>query len=349
MSRKCPMVPSHSARLGSTITTQSWVTKGIPRVTAHTLGPDQQVQLAYIAQRHFVQGRTRIEIAEETGLSRFKVGRLLEEAIEHGIVKFEIASPPGINLALSVELQKHYGLQHSLVVEVATEEPGDIQDRLGQAGARLLEEILTEDDVLGLTSGRTIGALARALQELPHCDVVQLAGVAGAIQETGIEVMRRVSSVARVQPWAVYSPLVVSDAESARAILRQHDTKRTFEQYRRVSVAVVAVGSWKPEDSQMIHNPALTTADRDQLLAAGARAEIGATLIAADGTIITDLDDRTIAISEPELRRVPTVIALAGGARKTSAIHAVLRSGLVNSLVTDTATAHRLLALPREA
>lgn len=43
------------------------------------------------------------------------------------------------------------------------------------------------------------------------------------------------------------------------------------------------------------------------------------------------------------LRRIPEVVAIAGGLRKASAIGAVLRSGLVTSLVTDTAVADYLL------
>ena len=32
------------------------------------LGPDALVRTAYIAQQHFIEGKTRIEIAAETGL-----------------------------------------------------------------------------------------------------------------------------------------------------------------------------------------------------------------------------------------------------------------------------------------
>lgn len=45
-----------------------------------------------------------------------------------------------------------------------------------------------------------------------------------------------------------------------------------------------------------------------------------------------------------QLRRIPEVVAIAGGQRKAAAIDAVLRSGLVTSLVTDTAAADYLMA-----
>jgi DNA-binding transcriptional regulator LsrR (DeoR family) len=56
-----------------------------------------------------------------------------------------------------------------------------------------------------------------------------------------------------------------------------------------------------------------------------------------------DLGERCITVTAEQLRRIPEVVAIAGGARKGAAIDAVLRSGLVTSLVTDTSAADYLL------
>ncbi len=310
---------------------------------AQALGPGRQVQIAHIATQHYLQNKTRVEIANETGLSRFKVGRLLDEAMSSGIVRIDIQSPSGVRLDLSVQLKERFGLQHVVVVDVPSDADDVLQVKLGATAGDLLSELLTDSDVLGLTSGRTLSAMARSLSTLPRCEVVQLAGVAGPLQETGLEVMRRVSAIAGVRPWTIYSPVVMSDAQAAVGVRRQPDTKQTFEQFSRVTIALGAVGSWKPENSQMIKNRALDDAAREQLLARGVVAEFGATLITDTGEVVHDIDDRCIAISEEQWRAIPTVIAVAGGQTKTRAIRAVLASGLLNGLVTDSATAERLL------
>jgi DNA-binding transcriptional regulator LsrR (DeoR family) len=310
---------------------------------AQAPGPGRQVQIAHIATQHYLQNKTRVEIANETGLSRFKVGRLLDEAMSSGIVRIDIQSPSGVRLDLSVQLKERFALQHSVVVDVPSEADDVLQAKLGATAGDLLSEILTDNDVLGLTSGRTLSAMARSLSSLPKCDVVQLAGVAGPIQETGLEIMRRISTIAGVRPWTIYSPLVMSDAQTALGVRRQPDTSQTFEQFPRVTVAVGAIGSWKPENSQMMKNRALDPAAREKLLARGVVAEFGATLITDTGSVIHDIDDRCIAISEQQWRAIPTVLAAAGGPTKTRAIRAVLASGLLHGLVTDSATAERLL------
>ncbi|MEW5535995.1 sugar-binding domain-containing protein, partial [Streptomyces virginiae] len=70
----------------------------------------------------------------------------------------------------------------------------------------------------------------------------------------------------------------------------------------------------------------------------GVAAEMSAHLFDAEGRRVgRDLGERCITVEADRLRRIPEVVAIAGGLRKASAIGAVLRSGLVTSLVTDTA------------
>jgi DNA-binding transcriptional regulator LsrR (DeoR family) len=57
----------------------------------------------------------------------------------------------------------------------------------------------------------------------------------------------------------------------------------------------------------------------------------------------TALNDRVISIELEELRRVRRVVGIAGGARKTAAIHGALAGRWINVLITDQHTASRLL------
>ena len=75
-------------------------------------------------------------------------------------------------------------------------------------------------------------------------------------------------------------------------------------------------------------------------------AEVCSILVAEDGTPIdTDINRRTVAISAEQLRRIPEVIAVAGGESKAEAIYAVLRGRVATSVVTDESAARRLIQL----
>ena len=79
-------------------------------------GPAQLILLASIARRYFLDGRSKVKIAYEFGLSRFKVARLVDLARDSGLVHIEIRDEGLIDVDLSVRLQDRFGLQHTVVI-----------------------------------------------------------------------------------------------------------------------------------------------------------------------------------------------------------------------------------------
>jgi len=308
------------------------------------VGPLSAVQLAHVAREHFINGRSRVEIASEMGLSRFKIGRMLDEAVAKGIIRFEIVSSPDIDLEATMRLKQRFGLDQAVAVQLPVDNDLEAQKQLGSVAATLIEELVGPDDILGVTSGRTLNVMARELSSLPCRAVVQLAGVAGPIQESGLEVIRRLAAFPGVQPWPIYASLVMSDAQTAQGTLRQPGVRAVVEMFEEVTVALCAVGSWMPPNSLMMANPAITPEDLAKLRRRGVVAEMASTLVTETGEVIHDIDSRCIAVTERQLRAIPSRIAIAGGPSKSRAIRAVLESGLLTGLITDAFTAGRLLA-----
>ena len=116
----------------------------------NSTGPAQLVLLAAVGRRYFLDGRSKVEIAEEFGFSRFKVARLLDAARESGVVHIEIRHADGIDVDLSAQLQEKFRLEHSVVVDTPNDDPDSQRQHLGQAAAKLLGEAITPQDVLGL-------------------------------------------------------------------------------------------------------------------------------------------------------------------------------------------------------
>jgi len=48
-------------------------------VVGDRVGPAELVRLAAVARRFYVDGRSKLELAEEFGVSRFKIARLLDQ------------------------------------------------------------------------------------------------------------------------------------------------------------------------------------------------------------------------------------------------------------------------------
>jgi lsr operon transcriptional repressor len=83
----------------------------------------------------------------------------------------------------------------------------------------------------------------------------------------------------------------------------------------------------------------------EDLIAAGAVGDVLGWVLDAEGRPIDHpINERVIGIGLEDLRRIPDVILAAGGAHKQPIIRAVLGLGVVDTLVTDEATAAGLAA-----
>src|SRR5918998_5302812 len=105
-------------------------------------GPARVVLTASVARRYYLDGRSKIEIADEFGLSRFKVARLLDAARESGLVRIEIRHEGEIDVESSVRLRDRYGLQHAVVVDTPDDDAAALRGHLGRAAAQLLAEVI---------------------------------------------------------------------------------------------------------------------------------------------------------------------------------------------------------------
>lgn len=306
------------------------------------LRPAELLRAAAIARRYYIDGASKVEIADEFGVSRFKVARLLDDARAAGLVRIDIVVPAEIDAGLSERLRTAYGLREAIVVATADSSDDALRRHLGRIAAGYLAEVVDEGDVVGLACSRTLHAMTLALAELPRITVVQLTGVhPGGVEENSVELVRRVASIAGGPAYPIYAPLLVSDASTARALREQPQVAQAVKRYQDLTKAVVAIGSWDPPVSLV--RDSLPAADGVALQRRGVRAEVCARLLDDDGNPVPDLADRVIAISVEQLRQVPEVIAVAGGARKSGAIRAALRGGFITSLVTDAGAAQALL------
>ncbi len=307
-------------------------------------GPAEVVLTASIARRYFIDGRSKIDIAHEFGMSRFKVARLLGSALESGLVRIEIRAEGGIDVDLSARLRERFGLQHSVVLDVPDDDAETLRGDLGRAAAQLLAEILTPEDVLGLAWARAVSAMARELPPLPGTPVVQLSGALSLPGEpdTSVDVVRDVAGRSGGVAHVFYAPLTVPDAATASALRRQPEVARAFAQLPSVTKAVGGVGLWEAGQSTLYDTS--SDEDRHAMRDLGVCADISGVFLSAEGEPVpTDLAERMIAISAEEMRAIPEVIVIPYGIRKAPAVRAVLRSGLVGGMVTHATLARAVL------
>lgn len=316
-------------------------------------GPAELVLAASIARRHYVDGRTKIEIADEFRLSRFKVARLLDAAREQGLVRIEIGHAGTIDVDISGRLAERFGLRHAIVVDTPDDDPVSLRRNLGLAAADLLTEIITPSDVIGLAWARSVQAMVAELKRLPVVPVVQLTGAlsrssAGSSSidgDSAVDIVREVARVSGGPAYLYFAPFLVPDPATARALRRQPDLARAFDKIGLVTIGLVGIGHWSPGLSTVYD--AATERERARLTREGVCAEAAGVFLTADGKVLqTALTDRMIGITGAQMRSFDQLVAIPYGVAKAPAVHAALLSGLVDTLVTHVSMAEALLATP---
>ncbi len=273
---------------------------------------------AHIAQLHYVRGMSKREIAARFGVSRFKVARLIDEAVADGVIRFEIRQPVEVDDNLSRALEAAFGLDLAIVAR-----DGGDASAPARAAAAWLPDLVIGIDVIGVAWGRTLQRVADALafsQAPLDIDVVQICGAIPALQpgvgpaETAHRFAERLGG--RLYP--LHAPALSSPA--ARAELAGNPVIRpTVELFDRVDLAVIGIG----------HASGFPGASRQTAghLLVHVYDEAGASLR-------SDISEMAIAMSAEQLRRT-RVMAVAGGETKKRAVLGALRTGLLNTLFTD--------------
>jgi len=300
---------------------------------------------ARLARRYYIDGVSKSDIAEEFGLSRFKVARMLEKARSTGLVRIDLHYDGEIDLALSVDLASHLDLRRCLVIDSPEGDESLLRANLGRVAAGLLEEIVDGEDVLGLAWSRTTMAMRSALTALAPCAVVQLTGALSRpdVDESSIELVRDVARITKGAPYYFYAPMIVPEPETARSLRSQREVAQAMERYNDLTKAVITTGAWMPAQSTVVD--AVTRDEYEQDRKAGVVAEVcGIQLDAGGQPVRTSLSERIIGIGPEQLRTVPEIVTIAYGEAKTTAVRAVVRGGFVTSLITHASLARALLA-----
>jgi DNA-binding transcriptional regulator LsrR (DeoR family) len=290
----------------------------------------------HVCHLYFKRRLAKREIAARLGMSRFKVARLIDQALESGLVRIELAEPIPLHEELARDLERRRGLELALVVREHEElEPSEAAARVAAAW---LPELVRPDDVLGVAWGSTIQRVARALREGPRVPVVQICGAVAGIgpgegpTELAWQLAERLGGSYHPLP----APAVLAGPEARDAILANGAIAPTIALFARVTVALVGIGSLEGAGaSSLLSTGALDRAE----VPAEAVGDILVHLFDAEGRLLeTPLSGRAIQMSAEQLRAA-RVVAVAASPGKERAVRGALATGLVDVLVTDERTA----------
>jgi DNA-binding transcriptional regulator LsrR (DeoR family) len=120
--------------------------------------------------------------------------------------------------------------------------------------------------------------------------------------------------------------------------------QQALERASQANLAVMGIGSPRPDSVLIRHGSIIQWDELAALQQQGAVGDINLRYFDDGGhPIDSDLDRRVIGLTLDDIRRIETVVGIAGGEAKFNAIDGAVCGRLIDVLVTDDVTARRLL------
>jgi deoxyribonucleoside regulator len=310
------------------------------------MDPDRRDFLIEVARLYYEQGLSQADIARRFRISRSAVSLLLKTCREQKIVEIRVQDSPSGVLHLQTELRERFQLQEALVAP-AERNPEDAKARVGQAGAALLERLLGDGMRIGMSWGTTLFQLVRYARSMARKDIeiIQLHGGLGA-EDPAIDAFGLAQSLAeklRGRYRIIQAPISVASRELRDMLVREPDVAETLKRGAQARIALLGIGSNRPELSSFVRTGYLTAEESAALLEAGAVGTVCGLHLDRQGRLFScPWNERVVGIDAEALLGIPLRIGVAAGEEKADAVRAALNGGFITALVIEEALARKL-------
>jgi DNA-binding transcriptional regulator LsrR (DeoR family) len=313
---------------------------------------DELRLMAKVARMYYTQGMRQTEICERLNIHQSTVSRVLKRAEREGIVRITVSLPAGTHTEMEDALQSRFGLDEAVVVD-CLEDEAQIAHDLGAAAAFYLENTLKPNDMIGISSwSAALLQMVNALhpsQRFKNNRVVQILGGVGSpnAEVHATQVTRRLADLIGGEATLLPAPGVVGSRNAREVLLKDRFVREAFDLFPKITLALVGIGATEPSRGLASSGNIFSPQEIKLLAGKGAVGDICLRFFDETGNqVLTELNDRVISMELDQLRNVRRIVGVAGGQRKTRAILGALAGKLINVLITDLASAERLLASP---
>ena len=311
--------------------------------------PSLQDEAARAGWLYYVAGMTQDQIASELGVSRQRAQRLVSRAMAEGLIHVRLHHRIGACLYLAAALRDRFGLDRVRVAPGLGAGANPVR-ALAPAAAAELERFLRMPDplVIALGTGRAMRGMVDAMVEIdaPQHRLVSLIGnIAPDGSASFFDVVMRIADKVRAPHYPMPVPVISPTPEENAAFHRLGPVQKVVALAEAADVVFVGVGQMS-SDAPLLADGFVSRDELDEMQAAGAAGEVAGWVFDSEGRYL-DLgtNRRTGGVRVAQGLSRPA-IGIAAGASKVPAIHAAIKSKIINGIVTDEPIARSLLARP---
>jgi deoxyribonucleoside regulator len=303
-----------------------------------------------VLKQHYEMGYSQDEIAKREFISKSTVSRLIKKAAELGHIEVKI----------NYEGKSVQGLQQKFFDEFAVNcviLPSFVDEYLLRLNdvcavvAKDLVSLIKEDEIVGVTWGRTTECLANNLippkHEINGIKVCMLSGfVTGTIASMkATHIIEKFVEVFSAKGYVMPAPLLVDSEESARVFLADSNIRYVRDLCVAAETVILTIGGQDLSKSLLTDYNSYCLSMYNSMQSRDAAGDIAGRSFDINGNEIpSTISNRIISLPLEEIKKKRQRIGIAVGENKSRAILGALRGKIVNRLYTDEITAKKVLS-----
>ncbi|GAD80377.1 sugar-binding transcriptional regulator [Vibrio ezurae] len=309
--------------------------------------------LTEISVAYYQDSATQEDISKKFSISRAKVGRMLKQARDEGIVEITVKYHPVFSAKIEQRLMQRFGIKRALISLDQSDEEAQRQLIAGLV-SNYLSQTLKSGMVVSVGQGRNVSSVAHYVGVVSPRDCKFVCSIGGIHPRGGMfnadHICRQLAKKYGGTSETLYAPAYAENREQKLAFMQNATIKQTLDLARKSDVALVGIGDMS-ENSYMVDLGWFTANEVAQArLEQGVVGDFaGYDFFDINGKVAhTVMSDRVIGLGIEEFRLISEVIAIASENSKPLALLGALRSGAIDVIATNVSNALTVLNLDEQ-
>ena len=299
-----------------------------------------------VAKLYYRSDFSQQKIAQELGVSRPSISRLLQYAKDKGYVNIQIVDPVEDMSIMEQRLKDKLHLKDVKIASSTINDEEEIKKYISIAAAQYLDGIIKDGDIIGVGWGTTLHNMSQALipRSIKGSQVVQLEGGLSNSEWNNYsrEILENFANNFNTVAQYLPLPVIFDNKATKEQVDKDRYIKRILELGRHANIALFSVGTVRP--NALFFRLGYTDIQEQEKIQRTSVGDICSRFFDVEGRVCNrDLDERTVGITLSELRDKEYSIMISGGEGKINAIKSALKGRYANVLITDQFTGKALL------
>ena len=293
--------------------------------------------MSKVAWYYYIDNLTQQQIADQIGIPRLRVIKLLEKARQCGIVQFKIAEN-NAHITMENAITTRFGLKDVFIVPSAAGMENR-NEALAQAAAIYISNRLPDNAFINMGYGDTT---CRILNHLANNSSTRIS-VVSLTGGVNYYLPNTLTNVFNARLYLTPAPFVMSTKEMVEAVNNEPAVREIAEMVPLSAMTIVGIGGID-ENATTVRTGIVSPKDLRYLSMQGAVGDVLCHFLDVNGRQVeSPIDDRLITTPLETLAKQNNVIGVAGGENKVNAIIGAMNANILDILITDQDTAELII------